>query len=172
MDLYYNGRRIHRWPISTGRPGDNTPNGTYLTIEKANPVDMKGPGYNIEVPWSVRFTWSGDYLHDAYWSVGEQGFTNVSHGCVNMPPADAETYYKMAVPGDPVTIVGSPRGGTWGNGWTDWFLSPKQLVAGSALHEAVQAGPAGSTFVSPASLPPDHATAPLQTSSPGNASAA
>ena len=41
---------------------------------------MKGPGYNIEVPWSARFTWSGDYLHDAYWSVGEQGFTNVSHG--------------------------------------------------------------------------------------------
>jgi lipoprotein-anchoring transpeptidase ErfK/SrfK len=172
MDVYYNGRRIHRWPISTGRPGDDTPNGTYLTIEKANPVDMVGPGYNIEVPWSIRFTWSGDYLHDAYWSVGEQGFTNVSHGCVNMPPADAETYYKMAVPGDPVTIVGSPRGGTWGNGWTDWFLSANQLVAGSALHEAVRAGPAGSTFVSPSSLSPDHATAPLQTSSPGNASAA
>ena len=70
---------------------------------------MKGPGYSIEVPWSVRFTWSGDYLHDAYWSVGQQGFTNVSHGCVNMPPADAESYYKMAVPGDPVTITGSPR---------------------------------------------------------------
>jgi len=171
MDVYYNGHRIHHWPISTGRPGDDTPNGTYLTIEKANPVDMVGPGYNIEVPWSVRFTWSGDYLHDAYWSVGEQGFTNVSHGCVNMPPANAESYYKMAVPGDPVTIVGSPRGGTWGNGWTDWFLSPKQLVAGSALHEAVQAGATGSTFVSPASLPPDHATAPLQTSGPGNASA-
>ena len=172
MSLYYNGRRIHRWPISTGRPGDDTPNGTYLTIEKGNPVDMIGPGYNIEVPWSVRFTWSGDYLHDAYWSVGQQGFTNVSHGCVNMPPADAEAYYKMAVPGDPVTIVGSPRGGVWGNGWTDWFLTPKQLVAGSALHEAVQAGPGGSTFVNPATLPPVDATAPLQTSGAGNARAA
>ncbi len=86
MSVYYNGHRIHYWPISTGRPGDDTPDGTYLTIEKGNPVDMVGPGYNIEVPWSVRFTWSGDYLHDAYWSVGEQGFTNVSHGCVNMPP--------------------------------------------------------------------------------------
>ena len=108
MTVYRDGRVFARWPISTGRPGDDTPNGTYLTIEKSNPVDMKGPGYNIEVPWSVRFTWSGDYLHDAYWSVGEQGFTNVSHGCVNMPPADAEIYYKMAVPGDPVTITGSP----------------------------------------------------------------
>ena len=172
MDVYSNGRKIHHWPISTGRPGDNTPNGTYLTIEKANPVDMVGPGYNIEVPWSVRFTWSGDYLHDAYWSVGEQGFTNVSHGCVNMPPADAEVYYNMAVPGDPVTISGSPRGGTWDNGWTDWFLTWKQLVAGSALHEAVQAGPDGSKFVNPATLPAVHATAPLQTAIWGNARAA
>ena len=100
MHVYRNGHLIHRWPISTGRPGDNTPNGTYLTIDKGNPVDMVGPGYNIEVPWSVRFTWSGDYLHDAYWSVGEQGFTNVSHGCVNMPPAAAKVYYKMAIPGE------------------------------------------------------------------------
>jgi lipoprotein-anchoring transpeptidase ErfK/SrfK len=172
MSLYRNGHRIHYWPISTGRPGDNTPNGTYLTIDKGNPVDMKGPGYNIEVPWSVRFTWSGDYLHDAYWSVGEQGFTNVSHGCVNMPPADAEVYYKMEVPGDPVTITGSPAGGTWGNGWTDWFLSWKQLVKGSALHEAVKAGPQGSTFVSPSSLPAVNAAAPLQTARFNNASSA
>lgn len=172
MSLYRDGHRIHRWPISTGRPGDNTPDGTYLTIDKGNPVDMKGPGYNIEVPWSVRFTWSGDYLHDAYWSVGEQGFTNVSHGCVNMPPADAQAYYQMEVPGDPVTITGSPVGGTSGNGWTDWFLSWKQLLKGSALHEAVQAGPQGSTFVSPDSVPAANTTAPLQTSPSGNAAAA
>jgi lipoprotein-anchoring transpeptidase ErfK/SrfK len=171
MHVYWNGHLIHRWPISTGRPGDNTPNGTYLTIDKANPVDMKGPGYNIEVPWSVRITWSGDYLHDAYWSVGEQGFTNVSHGCVNMPPADAEAYYKMEVPGDPVTITGSPVGGTWGNGWTQWFLTWKKLVAGSALHEAVQAGPSGSKFIDPASVPPVHASAPLQTANWGNSQA-
>ncbi|HEY2488229.1 MAG TPA: Ig-like domain-containing protein [Streptosporangiaceae bacterium] len=171
MQLYRNGHMIDHWPISTGRPGDNTPNGTYLTIDKGNPVDMVGPGYNLEVPWSVRITWSGDYLHDAYWSVGEQGFTNVSHGCVNMPPAAAEAYYKMEVPGDPVTITGSPRAGTWGNGWTQWFLSWKQLVAGSALHEAVQADPHGSTFIAPSSVPPSHAKAPLETANWGNAQA-
>ena len=134
-------------------------------------VQMTGPGYSISVPWSVRFTFSGDYYHDAYWSVGEQGFENVSHGCVNLSPADAETYYNLAVPGDPITIVGSPKGGTWDNGYTEWFLSWSQYLAGSALHEAVQAGPDGSTFVNPATLPPDTATAPLQTASSNNAAA-
>jgi lipoprotein-anchoring transpeptidase ErfK/SrfK len=166
--IYYNGKLRYDWPISSGRPGDDTPDGSYLTIEKENPVEMKGPGYDLMVPWSVRFTFSGDYYHDAYWSVGEQGFENVSHGCVNLAPADAETYYNLAVPGDPITIVGSPRGGTWDNGWTEWFLSWPQYLQGSALHEAVEAGPGGSTFVNPSSLPAATATAPLQTAPPNN----
>jgi lipoprotein-anchoring transpeptidase ErfK/SrfK len=168
MNVYRNGSLFAHWPISTGRPGDNTPNGTYLTIDKGNPVLMKGPGYRINVPWSVRFTWSGDYLHDAFWSVGQQGFQNVSHGCVNMAPANAETYYKMEVPGDPVTITGSPKAGVWDNGWTPWFLPWEKFVKGSALSQAVQAGPAGSTFVDPASLPAPSATAPLGAPDPDN----
>jgi lipoprotein-anchoring transpeptidase ErfK/SrfK len=161
MRVYRDGKLFSRWPISTGKPGDNTPNGTYLTIEKGNPVLMKGPGYRLKVPWSVRFTWSGDYLHDAFWSVGQQGFTNVSHGCVNMPPVDAKIYYKMAIPGDPVTVSGSPRAGVWDNGWTEWFLPWSKYLQGSALHEAVEAGPGGSSFVPPAALPASAAKAPL-----------
>ena len=167
--IYYNGRLRYNWPISSGRPGDDTPDGSYLTIEKANPVQMTGPGYSISVPWSVRFTFSGDYYHDAFWSVNQQGFENVSHGCVNLTPADAQAYYDLAVPGDPITIVGSPKGGTWDNGWTEWFLGWTQLVAGSALHQAVSAGPGGSTFVDPATLPASTATAPLGTAPTGNA---
>jgi lipoprotein-anchoring transpeptidase ErfK/SrfK len=168
MNLYRNGKLLHHWPISTGRSTLPTPNGTYLTIDKGNPVLMKGPGYSEEVPWSVRFTWTGDYLHDAFWSVGEQGSVNVSHGCVNMAPADAEMYYKMEVPGDPVTITGSSKAGTWDNGWTEWFLTWSQYLKGSALHEAVQAGPQGSVFVNPASVATAAANAPLHTSRPGN----
>ena len=172
LDLYRDGKFYRRWPISTGRPGDNTPDGTYVTIDKANPVLMTGPGYKLEVPWSVRFTWSGDYLHDAYWSVGEQGFTNVSHGCVNMAPADAKAYYKMELPGDPVTVTGSPRAGVFDNGWTEWFLPWSRYLQGSALHKAVEAGPGGSRFVSPASLPAQVGTAPLAHPDPHNWSAA
>lgn len=113
MHVYRNGHLLYTWPISTVPPGDDTPDGTCLTIDKGNPVLMTGPGYSLEVPWPVRFTWTGDYLHDACWSVGKQGAVNVSHGCVNMAPADAQTCYQMENSGDPVMITGSPAPGTW-----------------------------------------------------------
>jgi lipoprotein-anchoring transpeptidase ErfK/SrfK len=171
VQVYLDRHLLGDWPISSGRPGDDTPNGTYLTIEKANPTEMKGPGYDIQVPWSVRFTWSGDYLHDAFWSVGQQGFANVSHGCVNLSPAHAETYYNLAVPGDPVTISGSPRGGVWGNGWTVWFLTWRQLLGGSALHQAVRARATGSVFLNPAAVRGGSAKPPLQAPPAGNSAA-
>jgi lipoprotein-anchoring transpeptidase ErfK/SrfK len=167
--IYVNGKLKYNWDISSGKPGDDTPDGSYLTIEKENPVRMVGPGYDLLVPWSVRFTFSGDYYHDAYWSVGEQGFENVSHGCVNLSPANAETYYNLAVPGDPITIQNSPRSGVWDNGWTEWFLSWPQYLKGSATGEAVIANSRGSEFVSPSTLPADTARAPLETAPPGNA---
>lgn len=166
--IYVNGKLKYDWDISSGKPGDDTPDGSYLTIEKENPVRMIGPGYDLLVPWSVRFTFSGDYYHDAYWSVGEQGFENVSHGCVNLSPANAETYYNLAVPGDPITIQNSPRPGAWDNGWTEWFLSWPQYLKGSATGEAVIANSRGSEFVSPSTLPADTARAPLETAQPGN----
>ena len=170
--IYYGNKLFGVWPISTGSPGDDTANGTYLTIEKGNPVLMSGPGYHdFPVPYSVRFTWSGNYMHDAYWSVGEQGYSNVSHGCVNLSPENAATYYNLAVPGDPVTVIHSPSAGTWDDGWTQWFLSWKQLLKGSATHMAVEAGPTGSSFVSPGDVPSTTLRAPLRTSYPGNAGA-
>ncbi len=160
MTVYKNGRHIYTWPISSGKPGDDTPNGTFLTIDKGNPVTMKPadikpgqPGYyDVRVAYSVRFTWSGDYIHSAPWSVSNQGNSNVSHGCVNLGPSYAPIYYNMEVPGDPVTVSGSPVHGVWDDGWTDWFLSWSQVLSRSALHEAVVAGPGGSSFVTPASL--------------------
>ncbi len=153
--IYWKDKLYGVWPDSSGMPGDDTANGAYLTIEKGNPVLMSGPGYHdVPVYWSVRFTWSGNYYHAAPWSLYEQGFTNVSHGCVNLSPANAETYYNWAVPGDPITIVGSPATGIWDDGYTEWFYSWNQLLKHSATHLAVQAGPSGSTLVDPATLPP------------------
>ena len=169
MMVYYKNRLFGRWAISTGRPGDDTANGTYLTTFKNNPQLMTGPGYSLEVPWSVDITYSGTFIHDAYWSVGVQGLANVSHGCINTSPAHAETYYKMEVPGDPATVIGSPRGGVPGNGWTEWFIPWAQWLRGSATGEAVVAGPAGSSLVSPATLPVTTGASPLDQPRAGNA---
>jgi lipoprotein-anchoring transpeptidase ErfK/SrfK len=152
--IYWKGKYYATWPDSSGMPGRDTANGTYLTIEKANPTLMSGPGYhNLPVYWSVRFTWSGNYYHAAPWSLGEQGFINVSHGCVNLSPQHAAWYYERSNPGDPITITGSPVAGTWDDGYTQWFYTWKQVLAHTVTHKAVQAGPTGSTFVDPSTLP-------------------
>lgn len=107
-------------------------------------------------------------MHAAPWSVGEQGFTNVSHGCVNLSPPDATWYYDHSVPGDPITITHSPLAGTWEDGWTEWFLTWNKVLHASATHLAVEAGPSGSTFVAPATLPAATSTSLLHGSRPRN----
>ncbi len=171
MKVYKDRKLYATWPISTGRPGKDTPNGTYLSIEKANPQHMVGPDYDLQVPYSVRFTWSGDFIHAAPWSVGSQGFANVSHGCVNVAPDHAATYYSWSIPGDPVTVTGSPKPGKWDDGYTMWFLSWNELLKGSATKMAVRVGPDGSTFVKPSKIKRSRAKAPLARPKPGNAAA-
>jgi lipoprotein-anchoring transpeptidase ErfK/SrfK len=172
--IYLDGALKYTWPISTGRDTMPTPNGTYLSEEKANPVRMIGGTkgkpdyYNELVNFAVRFTYSGDYYHSAPWSVVNQGVSNVSHGCVNLAPEDAKIYYDMSISGDPITITGSPKAGNWDNGWTQWFLSWNGLLKGSATGKAVKAGPSGSSLVDPSSLPADLASSPVGRSSAGN----
>ena len=50
-------------------------------------------GYKLTVYDAVRVTWGGIYVHGAPWSVGSQGYANVSHGCINLGPDNADWYY-------------------------------------------------------------------------------
>jgi lipoprotein-anchoring transpeptidase ErfK/SrfK len=157
MKVWRNGRLAGDWPVSTGRPGMDTPDGRYLSFAMGSPVDMNsasygvGPGmpgyYNELVYDAVQFTFSGDYVHSAPWSVGQQGIINVSHGCVNVAPGHAAWFYSHSMLGDPISVVGSPVAGTWGDGWTIYFLGWRKLLAGSATGQAVQAGQDGSRLV-------------------------
>jgi lipoprotein-anchoring transpeptidase ErfK/SrfK len=154
MKVWRNGRLAGDWPVSTGRPGMDTPDGRYLSFAMGSPVDMNsasygvGPGmpgyYNELVYDAVQFTFSGDYVHSAPWSVSDQGIANVSHGCVNVAPGYAAWFYGHSVLGDPISVVGSPVAGTWGDGWTIYFLGWRKLLAGSATGEAVRVSAHGS----------------------------
>jgi hypothetical protein len=75
------------------------------------------------------------------------------------------------VPGDPITVTGSPVSGSWDDGYTEWFLSWKQLLKGSPLDMAVQAGPTGSTLVSPSMLPATVSDSVIHGSKPHNSGA-
>jgi len=121
MTVRRGGQVIKVIPVSTGRPGATTEtrSGTKVIIRKEGRVTMdsttigipKGEkGYYREVTdWNLRVTWTGEYLHSAPWSVGAQGNTNVSHGCVNMSPANAKWMFENSKVGDVVDFVGSKR---------------------------------------------------------------
>ncbi|CAM5360996.1 hypothetical protein SHIRM173S_13025 [Streptomyces hirsutus] len=83
-------------------------------------------------------------MHAAPWSVGSQGYDNVSHGCVGMSTGDAEWFFDTFHQGDLVEVVNS-GGATmepFGNGFGDWNLTWAQWREGSALVGGTGPGPA------------------------------
>ncbi len=142
------------WDTSLGAPEFATRNGTYIVLEKfetrqmtscnANiTCDPASPDYyDLEVPNSVRLTWSGTFVHSASWSEGSQGSENVSHGCINLSEANGATFFQLAQYGDIVTVANSTRGpedliDRGDPGMADWNLAWEQYVAGSATGASI-----------------------------------
>ncbi|KRE37248.1 hypothetical protein ASG73_10835 [Janibacter sp. Soil728] len=121
MTVSRDGATIKTFPVSSGKPGKETEtrSGMKVVIGKQREMTMdsatigidKGePGYyKVDTNFNVRVTWTGEFVHSAPWSVGAQGSTNVSHGCVNMAPSAAKWFYDNSLPGDPVDFEGSAR---------------------------------------------------------------
>ncbi|XVQ14476.1 Ig-like domain-containing protein [Spirillospora sp. CA-255316] len=152
-----NGVKIKSWPISAGKGGrvvngvDTflTTSGIHLTMGKENPAvmtsewmgvdpkDKKNGGYKEVIPHAVRISNSGEYIHSMAATVWAQGRQNVSHGCLNSPPAAAQWFYDFAYRGDIVVITGSKRGLEWNNGWSYYQMPWERWVKGSALDRTV-----------------------------------
>ena len=60
--------------------------------------------------------------HAAGWNVPDHGVRNVSHGCVNMNPADAQWLYSTFTVGDVVEVKGTPVPLPVGDGLGDWAV--------------------------------------------------
>ena len=93
--------------VSTGRPGFDTPPGTFyiqyhVAVQTMEGV-LGGEYYNVpDVPWVMYFTSGGHAFHGAYW---HNNFGAVmSHGCVNMPVDFAAWLYDWAPDGLRVEI--------------------------------------------------------------------
>ena len=91
-------------------------------------------GYYEHVAQDVNISDGGEFVHAAPWSVGAQGNSNVSHGCVNLAPDNATWFFNFSQRGDIVNIVNSPRPPELtDNGTVDWNTPWDKWVAGSAL---------------------------------------
>ncbi|HRW04579.1 MAG TPA: L,D-transpeptidase [Caldilineaceae bacterium] len=88
--------------VSTGRAEYPTVVGTWPIRVKLTSTRMIGPGYDTpDVPWTMYF-FRGYAVHGAYW---HNNFgTPVSHGCINMRPAEAELLFHWASVGTNVTV--------------------------------------------------------------------
>ncbi len=135
MEIRRNGVVEKTFPVSMGRPDGKheTKNGTYYVLEKFPDIVMdsstygvpvnSAEGYKLKVQDAVRIDNSGVFVHSAPWSVGSQGSRNVSHGCINLGPDNAQWFYDNFGSGDPVVIKNT--GGGWYNtpdGASDWQM--------------------------------------------------
>jgi len=140
-----NGVVIRTFPVSTGKPGPltETRSGIKVIIERSPAIVMdsatvgipKGDPryYKIPTKWNLRLTWTGEFIHSAPWSVGAQGSQNVSHGCTNMAPANAEWMFRNSTVGDVVTFTGSSREFRPAEGIGVWVYDYAGWKARSAL---------------------------------------
>ncbi len=138
-----NGEVVKTMPTSMGKDSTPTANGTYIIGERfahmimdssTYGVPVNSPnGYRTEVDFATQMSYSGVFVHSAPWSVGAQGHTNTSHGCLNVSPSNAQWFYDHTKRGDIVQVVntvGPQLSGTEGLG--DWNIPWDQWHAGNA----------------------------------------
>ncbi|MBU8822782.1 L,D-transpeptidase [Mycolicibacterium goodii] len=132
MEIVRNGKLEKTFPISLGKPGYETPNGTYYVLEKFADIVMDSStygvpvnspeGYKLKVQNAVRIDNSGIFVHSAPWSVADQGKRNVSHGCPNLSPANAQWFFDNFGSGDPVVVKNSVGLYDQPDGAQDWQI--------------------------------------------------
>jgi L,D-transpeptidase catalytic domain len=110
MTVAVDGVERYHWPVSTGNPSHETPNGSFRTFR------MEEDHYSKEfddapMPHSIFFTKIGHAIHGTD-SEGRLG-TPVSHGCVRLSRANASTLYALVerdgVLNTTVTLTGSSQ---------------------------------------------------------------
>jgi lipoprotein-anchoring transpeptidase ErfK/SrfK len=94
------------------------------------------PGaYKSTEYWDMRISNDGEFVHENPNTVAQQGASNVSHGCINLSPQNAQTFFNQFNLGDVVEVTnsGGPPLPVWDT-YGDWELSWSAWQAGSALH--------------------------------------
>lgn len=111
--FYKNGQLIADGDVVTGdvKTGQDTQKGCFPLAYKESPSTLKGnhedgSEYSVQVQYWMPF-FEGEGLHDASWRSAFGGTiyqTNGSNGCVNCPPALAQTIYENIDAGTAIFI--------------------------------------------------------------------
>ncbi|MCW2670812.1 MAG: ErfK/YbiS/YcfS/YnhG family protein [Frankiales bacterium] len=142
MRVYLDHKLIRTIKVSTGRDQYPTKGGVHivLTREKSHiynsgtvGIPTNGPGgYYETLPWSMRISNGGAFVHANPQTVGVQGLRNVSHGCVNTSVTDAKWFYYHSQLGDPVNIIHAVvKPVTWDAGMADWNYTWAEWKSGN-----------------------------------------
>lgn len=145
MSVRRNGKAVRTIPVTTGKPGFETRNGTKVVLGKQQFIRMTGTSigipagssesYDLPVHWNTQVTRSGEFVHAAPWSSGSHGAANVSHGCTGMSTENARWFFNLIKRGDLVRYTNGDgdQMTAFDNGFGDWNLSWKKWRQGSAL---------------------------------------
>lgn len=85
-----------------------TRSGIHVVSEKHEDFYMSNPAagyFNVRERFAVRISNNGEFIHANPDTVGVQGSSNVTNGCINLSLGDAEQYFNTAVYGDPVEVT-------------------------------------------------------------------
>ncbi|MGA8688993.1 MAG: L,D-transpeptidase [Methyloceanibacter sp.] len=92
MTVWVDGTKEYTWPVSTGRPGFDTPSGTYSALSM-NEEWYSKQWDNSPMPHSIFFMKDGHAIHGSY-EVKNLGKA-ASYGCVRVSPENAATLYAL-----------------------------------------------------------------------------
>ncbi len=102
-----------QFPCSYGEadlPRNITRSGIHVVSEKHQDFYMSNAAagyFNVHEQWAVRISNNGEFIHANPNTVGDQGNTNVTNGCINLSLENAEQYFEGAIFGDPVEVTGT-----------------------------------------------------------------
>jgi len=115
MSVTVDGAQRYTWPVSTGRPGYDTPNGTFK-VNRMDADHFSQEWDNAPMPHTMFFDMRGHAIH-GFFDVKHLGLA-VSHGCVRLAPANATVLFNLVktegMANTSVTITGRTPGGDTG----------------------------------------------------------
>jgi L,D-transpeptidase catalytic domain len=138
MTVQVDGSLRWVWPVSTGRPGHDTPSGRYTAFR------MEADHFSKEwddapMPHSIFFSPTGHAIHGSL-NTRRIG-TPASHGCVRLQPANAARLYELVehegLPNTKVVVTGDVRNALMRRG-----LRRFHAADGAAMEDDVSGYPA------------------------------